>query len=119
MLSGTFQKPAQPKVEPGQEVTLIEQEALEAAQREYDLPLTHAESRRNLLTSGVPLNHLVGRRFTIGSVVLEGVKLCEPCGYLERFTGKKVIEALRHRGGLRARIVQGGVLRVGDPIAEG
>jgi len=111
---GTFSKGQE--VEPSQEVTLIEQEALEAAARDDQLELSHAESRRNLLTSGVPLNHLVGRQFTIGEVELEGLELCEPCKHLERLTGKNVIKALLHRGGLRARIVQGGMLRVGDRI---
>jgi len=44
------------------------------------------------------------------------VKLCEPCGYLDRLTGKKMVEAFRHRGGLRAEVISGGMLRVGDPI---
>lgn len=103
-------------LEPAQEVTLIEAEALEAAQRDCELELSHAESRRNLLTAGVPLNHLVGRQFSVGPVVLEGIELCEPCKHLERLTGKKAVKALLHRGGLRARIVQSGVVRVGDAI---
>jgi MOSC domain-containing protein YiiM len=102
--------------DPSQEVTLIEQEALEAAESDYLLSLAHAESRRNLLTAGVPLNHLVGRTFAVGEVLLEGVELCEPCKHLERLTGKKVVRALLHRGGLRARIVRGGKLQVGDEI---
>lgn len=100
----------------GQEITLIEQEALEAALRDYQLELSHAESRRNLLTSGVPLNHLVGKQFSVGSSLLEGIELCEPCSHLEKLTGRKVIKALLHRGGLRARIVTGGQLQVGDAI---
>ena len=101
---------------PQQEVTLIEQEALEAALRDYKLDLTHAESRRNLLTSGVPLNHLVGQQFSVGDVVLEGLELCEPCKYLQKLTGKEVIRALQHRGGLRARIVRGGTVQSGAAI---
>jgi MOSC domain-containing protein YiiM len=110
---GAFQKK---QVEPSQEVTLIEQEALEAAARDYKLELTHAESRRNLLTAGVPLNHLVGRTFTVGAVELEGLELCEPCKYLQRLTGKEVVRALQHRGGLRARVVRGGKIQPGDEI---
>lgn len=111
--AGAFQKD---KIEPSQEVTLIEQETLEAALRDYKLELTHAESRRNLLTSGVPLNHLVGRQFSIGDVALEGLELCEPCKYLQKLTGKDVIRALQHRGGLRARIVRGGSIQLGAAI---
>ena len=101
---------------PDHEVTLVEQESLAAIAREYDLSLTHAESRRNLLTAGVPLNHLVGQTFQIGDVQLRGLRLCEPCGYLEKLTQKPVKKALQHRGGLRAQIIRGGVLRVGDEI---
>ena len=111
--AGAFQKD---KIEPSQEVTLIEQEALDAASRDYKLELTHAESRRNLLTAGVPLNHLVGRQFTVGDAVLEGLELCEPCKYLQRLIGKEVVRALQHRGGLRARIVRGGAIKTGDAI---
>jgi MOSC domain-containing protein YiiM len=113
--AGAFQKG---RIEPAQEVTLIEQEALEAALRDYKLELTHAESRRNLLTSGVPLNHLVGRVFHVGDTVLEGLELCEPCKYLQRLTGKEVVRALQHRGGLRARIIGGGMIQLGDDITD-
>src|SRR4029077_411402 len=63
---------------PNNQVTLIEQEALEAAARDYKLELSAAESRRNILTMGIALNHLVGREFRIGEVRLRGLKLCEP-----------------------------------------
>jgi MOSC domain-containing protein YiiM len=101
---------------PNNQVTLIEQEALEAAGRDYKLELTAAESRRNILTQGVALNHLVGREFRVGDVRLRGLKLCEPCGHLKKMTGKEVIKALKHRGGLRAEILEGGTIRVGDQI---
>jgi MOSC domain-containing protein YiiM len=101
---------------PDHEVTLIEQESLAAIAREYELSLTHAESRRNLLTAGVPLNHLIGQTFQIGNVQLRGLRLCEPCGYLEKLTQKPVKKALQHRGGLRAQIIRGGVLRIGEVI---
>jgi MOSC domain-containing protein YiiM len=101
---------------PRNQVTLIESEALEAAARDYELQLSAAESRRNILTEGIALNHLVGREFRIGEVRLRGLKLCEPCGHLKKLTGKDVIAALKHRGGLRAEILEGGMIRVGDEI---
>jgi MOSC domain-containing protein YiiM len=101
---------------PEQEVTLIEQEAIAAAGQEYKLSFTHLDTRRNLLTTGVPLNHLVGRTFTIGEVLLRGIELCEPCGHLEKLTCAGIKKSLIHRGGLRAQILRGGVLRVGDEI---
>lgn len=103
---------------PNNQVTLIEQEALEAAARDYQLELSAAESRRNILTMGIALNHLVGREFRIGEVRLRGLKLCEPCSHLKKLTSKEVIRALKHRGGLRAEILQSGPICVGDEIRE-
>lgn len=102
---------------PDREITLIEAEALEALREENGIELTPAETRRNVVTRGVPLNHLVGRRFRVGEVELEGVRLCEPCAHLMEMTGKKVLGPLVHRGGLRARILGEGTIRVGDPVA--
>ncbi len=103
---------------PSNQVTLIEQEALDAAARDYKLELSAAESRRNILTMGIALNHLVGREFRIGEVRLRGLKLCEPCSHLKKLTSKEVIRALKHRGGLRAEILQSGPICVGDEIRE-
>ena len=109
---GTFSKTN----EPSNEVTLIESEALEALERDYEIVLSPAETRRNLLTSGVALNHLVGRDFRVGEVTLRGLRLCEPCGHLRKLTSKNVERGLRHRGGLRAQVLTEGVLRTGDEI---
>lgn len=110
--AGTYSKPAGPD----REVTLIEIEALEALRRECDITLEPGQARRNLVTRGVPLNHLVGREFTIGDVVLRGIRLCEPCAHLESLTIAGVNKGLCHRGGLRAQILHGGTLRTGDAI---
>jgi MOSC domain-containing protein YiiM len=110
---GTFSK----KV-PSNQITLIEAEALEAAERDYGLELTAEESRRNVLTCGVALNHLVGREFHIGEVRLKGLRLCEPCTHLQQLTGKPLLKALCHRGGLRAEILSSGVIKVGEKIME-
>jgi len=109
--AGTFSKKS-----PSNHLTLIEAEALEAAARDYNLEISGGESRRNLLTRNVALNRLVGREFRIGDVRLRGLRLCEPCGHLEKLTGKQVIKALQHRGGLRAEILCDGPIRVGDTI---
>lgn len=101
---------------PDREVTLIEAEALEGLAREYEITLEPAQARRNLLTRGVPLNHLVGRTFSIGPVVLRGIRLCEPCGHLEKLTCKGVEKGLIHRGGLRAQVISGGMLEVGAAV---
>jgi MOSC domain-containing protein YiiM len=103
---------------PTKQITLVESEALEATARDYGFEIQPNESRRNLLTHGIALNHLVGREFQVGEVRLRGLKLCEPCTHLEGLTGKHMIKALRHRGGLRAEILEGGTIRSGDIIKE-
>ncbi len=111
--AGTFSK----KDHHRRAVTLIEAEALEAVSRDYKITVAHGDTRRNLLTRGVALNHLLDREFTVGAVRMRGTQLCEPCGYMEETCGVKgVREALIHRGGLRAEILNDGVLRPGDPI---
>ena len=100
----------------GRAVTLIEMEAIEALAHEYDVHLAAGFARRNLVTRGVALNHLVGKTFAVGAVVLRGMRLCEPCLHLEKLTAKGAARGLIHRGGLRAEIVKGGVIRVGDVI---
>ncbi len=101
---------------PENEVTLIAREAIEAASDEHNLTIEHLDTRRNLLTAGVPLNDLVMQTFRVGPVLLRGMELCEPCGYLERRTYPGIQAALKHRGGLRCAIVEGGELRVGDAV---
>jgi MOSC domain-containing protein YiiM len=110
---GTFFKP-----EPAYELTLIEAEAIEALKRDYDIDLAPGQARRNLVTRGVALNHLVGREFRIGEIRIRGIRLCEPCSHLQELTGRPVIKGLLHRGGLRAQILSQGTIHVGDTVAE-
>ncbi|HYB71791.1 MAG TPA: MOSC domain-containing protein [Candidatus Sulfotelmatobacter sp.] len=100
----------------GREVTLIEEEAVEALAREAGIELPPGASRRNIMTRGVPLNHLVGRRLRVGEVLLEGTRLCEPCAHLEGLTRAGVLAGLVHRGGLRTIIVTGGIIRIDDLV---
>ena len=114
---GTYSKPGADD-KPQRQVTLIEAEAVDAAGRDDEVPATSADIRRNLVTRGVALNHLVGKEFTVGGARLRGVKLCEPCEHMEGLAGKKGIrKTLVHRGGLNAEILQGGLIRVGDAVA--
>ena len=101
----------------GREVTLIAREGIGAANGE-GVTVGEHETRRNLVTEGVDLGQLVGRTFSVGEVVLRGVRDCPPCKYLEGLTRPGVLAALKGRGGLRADIVRAGVLRVGDKIVE-
>lgn len=101
---------------PHRQVTLIEREVIAAVNAESGVQLGEHETRRNLVTEGVPLLHLIGRAFRIGDVVFRGIKSCPPCAHLETLTRPGVRAALENRGGLRAEIVQGGTLRIGDEI---
>lgn len=102
----------------GREITLIEIESIEALAREKSVSISPGAARRNVVTQGVALNDLVGREFQVGAVRLCGVRLCDPCAYLETLTQPGVLAGLIHRGGLRADVVQGGTIRVNDAIAE-
>jgi MOSC domain len=104
---GTF-----PSGPPGSALTLIEAEVCQS----FDPPLRAAEHRRNLVTSGIDLNALVGHEFTIGAVRCRGMRLCEPCTVVQRYASRPVLRALVHRGGLRADILEDGELRVGDEV---
>ena len=108
----------------GREVTLIEREAVKhldggiitSLGKQLDIELAAGEARRNIMTSRVPLNHLIGREFWVGEVLMRGTRLCEPCNYLESLTKPGVRMALTHHGGLRANILSEGVIRVGDTV---
>ena len=103
---------------PDRELTLIEVEAIEAMKRELDVDYGVSDSRRNVVTRGVPLNHLVDKEFWIGEVKARGLRLCEPCAHLQKLSHEKVLPGLVHRGGLRAQILSEGTIRVGESIRE-
>lgn len=104
---------------PDRELTLIEIEAIEALKRDYNVEIAPGDARRDVVTRGVALNHLVGREFHIGEVRVRGIRLCEPCSHLAKLTYDSVMLGLVHRGGLRAQILSDGIIRPGDPILVG
>jgi MOSC domain-containing protein YiiM len=116
--TGTYSR----KPDAFREVTLFEIEVLDALARN-DPPLQFgpiklepADHRRNLTVVGVPLNHLVGRRFRVGNCILVGGRLNFPCRYLEKLLRQPVYLPLYNRSGLNCRIEQGGSVRRGDPV---
>jgi MOSC domain-containing protein YiiM len=115
--TGTFSNPGRGP----RDVTLIEREAVDAVRTEDGgIAVREDETRRNLVTEGVALNHLVGRTFHVGDVRMRGLRLAEPCAYLEQLTGVDGLrEAFVHRGGLRAEVLDDGELHVGDTIDIG
>jgi MOSC domain-containing protein YiiM len=110
----------------GREVTLIEMEAVEALFRgvvnaggeKPGIKIAACDARRNVVTAGVPLNHLVDCEFSVGEVRMRGTRLCEPCKHLEELTLPGVLSGLIHRGGLRALILDEGIIHVGDIICK-
>ena len=102
-----------PNMEPKRELTLVEAEAIESFRTEFKIDFGLDGTRRNVITRGVPLNHLVGKQFWIGDVKARGLQLCEPCATLQRLSHPKVLPGLVHRGGLRAQILSEGMIRVG------
>ena len=96
----------------GRALTLIAAEAI----AESGLEITAAETRRNVLTSGIDVNALVGKTFRIGGLECYGVELCEPCSHLQRISGKDVLGTLVHRAGLNADILTDGEITVGDAV---
>jgi MOSC domain-containing protein YiiM len=109
---------------PDRQITLIEEEKVSEFNRETGLSMKPGETRRNLVTRGVDLNRLLGKRFRIGEILLEGVDLCQPCAGLGALhasatvTKAQVVKGMVDRGGLRAAIVRGGTIRPGDIISE-
>jgi MOSC domain-containing protein YiiM len=98
-------------------ISLIEAEQIEAIRAEYAIDLGDGRSRRQLVTRGVRLNDLVGQEFSVGGVRCRGVELCEPCMHLTRLLGEpNLIKASAHRAGLRADILSGGQIAVGDRV---
>ena len=115
-LSGDRYTEASLRQSPGAQVTLIESEHIEAFARDLGIAFTPDMPRRNIVTAQVSLNELCGKRFRVGDAILEGVELCEPCRLFARRTHRAVLKFFVGKGGLRARIVTGGRIRVGDKI---
>jgi MOSC domain-containing protein YiiM len=98
------------------DITLIEAEVIEDLATTDGIVLAPGETRRNVTTRGIRLNDLVGRRFKVGEIECEGVRLCEPCQYLTDLVAKPILGPLVHRAGLRALILTDGEIAVGDAI---
>ena len=100
----------------GHDLTLIAAETLDALVLPSGERIAYADARRNVVTRGIDLDALIGRRFRIGDVECVGQRPCEPCAHLERLTAPGALRALVHRGGLRADIVADGTIEVGAPV---
>jgi MOSC domain-containing protein YiiM len=104
----------------GRGLTLVSAEALERANAENPgLDVSPADTRRNVTVRGVDLDGLIGREFRIGGLRCVGVRLAEPCTYLEGLVGRPILRALAHKAGLRADILEDGEIAVGDEVVTG
>ena len=110
---------------PGQNITFIEAEQVEAFNAMYKRSLSISETRRNIITRSVRLNDLVGKSFQIGGIQFYGVELCEPCKKLgnllatSEMPSHKIVSAWVHKAGLRANVMSNGILRVGMQFSDG
>ena len=117
-LTGDRYSEARNRPSPDYQVTFIELENIEAFTKATGLSLTPEMPRRNIITRGVRLNELCGKRFRVGGARFEGLALCEPCNLFASRTHREVLKFFVGKGGLRAKIVSAGVIRVGDAIGE-
>ena len=105
-----------PKPEEGRQVTLFEIETLNALKRDHNIDLAPSDHRRNVTVEGVPLTHLVGKKFWLGETLLEATRLSIPCKHIEEITGKAIFDPLINRSGLNCKILKGGTVRVGNTV---
>jgi hypothetical protein len=98
---------------PGSALTIVDAAVLDELAAQRREPVDH---RRNVVVRGTDLNALVGREFTLGAVRCRGRRLCEPCAHLDRLNDGGILRPMVHRGGLRADILEGGEIRVGDRL---
>ncbi len=101
---------------PGRHVTLIEAEVIDDITQRLGIPLAPQDTRRNVTTRGIELNPLVGKKIQLGTVVLDVIRFCDPCAYLQNLLGQPVLKPLVDRAGIRCDVVTGGTIRVGDVI---
>lgn len=101
---------------PDKELTFIELEQVDSFNQQYGFNFTYGDFRRNIITQGVNLNQLEGKLFTLGGISLRGVRLCEPCAHLANILVPEIMPALVHKTGLRAQIIESGVIKPGDAL---
>ena len=112
--SGTFSK--QLAGLPDKEITLVEVEEIIRFNKSSSLNINLGDLRRNVVTEGVSLNEFVGKRFFVGNITLQGIRLCEPCQHLANLIGEEIFPGLTHRAGIRAKIISGGIIRLDDLV---
>ena len=103
--------------DPYNQLSLIESENIDYYNIKYGLNIPYLDFRRNVVTKGIQLNDLVGKKFQIGKVELEGIDLCRPCRHLTEVLGQEnILKEFLRRGGLRCQVLSSSSIKIGDKI---
>ena len=103
--------------DPYSQLSLIESENIDYYNIKYGLDIPYIDFRRNIITKGIRLNDLIGKKFLVGEVELEGIDLCRPCRHLcELLDQDNIIKEFLRRGGLRCQILSSSSIEVGNKI---
>jgi MOSC domain-containing protein YiiM len=97
-------------------LSLISKEDLDEFLKRNNSDLAYGDFRRSVITQGIDLNALVGKKFRVGNAVCYGVEPCEPCSYLSKTVHRKVLPELVNKGGLRATVLESGTIETGSEI---
>ena len=102
---------------PYNQLSLIESENIDYYNIKYSLNIPYINFRRNIVTKGIQLNDLVGKKILVGNVELEGIDLCRPCRHLTEVLGQdNIIKEFLRRGGLRCQVLSSSSIKIGDQI---
>ena len=99
------------------QLTLIESENIDFYNTKYGLNISYVDFRRNIITKEIRLNNLIGKKFLIGKVEVEGIDLCRPCRHLsEVLNQRNILKEFLRKGGLRCRVLNSSLIKIGDEI---
>ena len=99
------------------QLSLIESENIDEYNLKFGLNIPYLDFRRNIITKGIKLNDLVGKKLSIGNVEVEGIDLCRPCRHLtEMLDQENILKEFLRKGGLRCQILSSSKIKVGDTI---
>ena len=99
------------------QLSLIESENIDFYNSKYNLNIPYVDFRRNIITKGIRLNDLIGKKFLVGNVKVEGIDLCRPCRHLtEILNQENILKEFLRKGGLRCQILSSSIINVGDNI---
>ena len=99
------------------QLSLIEAENIDEYNLKFGLNIPYLDFRRNIITKGIKLNDLVGKKLTIGKVEVEGIDLCRPCRHLtEMLDQENILKEFLRKGGVRCQILSSSKIKVGDTI---